>query len=431
MLRRISYGDSRAMNDWLNERRRSGQSEEPRRVVSDIVAAIRNGGDRALLDFTRRFDGVELAASRLRIDKADIEAAGRSAAGTESLSRVADRIRRFHELERPEDRRLSLGSGGSIEQRRIPIDAVGVYVPGGGAPYASSLLMSAIPARVAGVKRIAVATPPHPDGSVHPLILAAAFVCGIDEVYAVGGAQGIAALAFGTETIPRVSKVVGPGNAYVNEAKRILFGEVGIDTLAGPSEVAILADASASPAFIAADLLAQAEHDPESLCVLVSPSTNLIDCVEAEIERRLPTLARQDVIRSSLANGCAVETNSLDDAVDWIERIAPEHVEILTDQPESVAGRIRTAGVVLCGPFAPAAVCDYGIGPNHVLPTGGAARFASALGVDDFLRRVSVLSPSRESFLSVCQDCIRLAEAEDLTAHAEALRARMGGSDGR
>ena len=308
----------------------------------------------------------------------------------------------------------------------MALDSVGIYVPGGQAPYASSLLMNAIPAALAGVRRIVAVTPPAPDGSVHPVILAAASVCGITEIYRVGGAQAIGALAYGTKTVDPVRKIVGPGNAFVTEAKRLVFGAVGIDALAGPSEVAIVADDATDPRWIAADLMAQAEHDSDAFCVLISTSERILDEVDAELETQPQRLARQEIIRAALSNSLSIQTRGMDDTLEIVERIAPEHLQLLVDRPLEWVPRIQSAGVVLCGPYAPAPLCDYGIGPNHVLPTGGSARFASALGVDDFLRRVSVVLPSAEAFAAIQADCIRIANAESLAAHAASLRVRGG-----
>ena len=392
--------------------------------VQDIVEAVRIGGDAALLDFTAQFDHIALKASDLRVAPEDIASATIDPLPTAAMQRVAERIEAFHRHEQRNDWWTVSADGALLGQRFLPMNSVGVYVPGGAAPYASSLLMNVIPARIAGVPRIVAATPPGPDGAIDPSILVAARLCGIDEMYRVGGAQAIAALAYGTPSIPRVAKIVGPGNAYVAAAKRLVYGDVGIDTIAGPSEVAILADASADPRLIAADLIAQAEHD-DAFVLIVTTEPKLLSMISAEIEAQMPSLDRAATIRAALADSIAIVTEDLAEAIDWINRIGPEHLELFVADPLAVVLRIQSAGVILCGPYAPAAVCDYGIGPNHVLPTGGTGRFASALGVDDFLRRVSVVSVTRDAFSAIARDGIALAEVEGLTAHAAALRIRL------
>ncbi len=391
--------------------------------VSDIIESVRTTGDAALLDFTTRFDHVDLDASRLRVSPDEIAAATVDPRTDAAMRRAIERIDTFHRNEQRDDWWSVSPDGAVLGQRIVPIDSVGIYVPGGAAPYASSLLMNVIPARIAGVRRIVAVTPPGRDGAIDESILVAARLCGVHELYRVGGAQAIAALAYGTSSIVRVDKIVGPGNAYVATAKRLVYGLVGIDTIAGPSEVVVLADGSADPRFIAADLAAQAEHGG-AFVVLVTTSSDLVSAVVAELERSIPMLERAETIRSALSKGLAIVAGSLDEAIDCAERIAPEHLELHIEDPLPVAKSVRTAGVVLCGAYGPAAICDYGLGPNHVLPTGGTARFSSALGVDDFTRRMSIAYPTQEAFADVAPDGIALAEAERLTAHAAALRIR-------
>jgi len=419
ILRTSDQATSERLDEVLSLRR----AEETTASVSDIVEAVRTTGDVALLEFTARFDRVELDVTRLRVSQDAIDAATIDSRTDAAMRRAVERIDAFHRNERRTDWWTVSPDGAVLGQRYVPIDSVGIYVPGGAAPYASSLLMNAIPARIAGVSRIAAVTPPGPDGAIDPSILVAARLCGIRELYRIGGAQAIAALAYGTSSIVCVDKIVGPGNAYVAAAKRLVYGTVGIDTIAGPSEVAVLADSSADPRLVAADLAAQAEH-VGAFVVLVTTSADLASTVVEELARCLPELERSKTIRSALSKGLAIVASSQEEAIDWVERIAPEHLELHIEDPLPVARSVRTAGVVLCGSYGPAAVCDYGIGPNHVLPTGGAARFASALGVDDFTRRMSIACPTREAFAAVAPDGIALAEAEHLTAHAAALRIR-------
>lgn len=409
----------------LNERLSQGKDGDTTVLVRDIVDAVRADGDAALLGFTAQFDRITLKASDLRVVPEDVSTATIDPVATSALARAADRIDAFHRHELLNDWWTVSVDGTLLGQRFLPIESVGVYVPGGTAAYASSLLMNVIPARIAGVPRIVVVTPPGPEGAIDPSILVAARLCGIDEIYRVGGAQAIAALTYGTPSIPRVAKIVGPGNAYVAAAKRLVYGDVGIDTIAGPTEIAILADASADPRLIAADLIAQAEHDEDAFVLLVTTEPKLVSTVSAEIETQMPSLDRAETIRSALADSMAVVTDDLTEAIDWVNRIAPEHLELFVADPLAVVPWIQSAGVILCGPYSPAAICDYGIGPNHVLPTGGTGRFASALGVNDFLRRISIVSVNREAFRVVARDGIALAEIEGLTAHAAALRIRL------
>jgi len=423
MLRIIPTSDPDA-SAWLDEaaaRRRPAHVED---AVSPIVEAVRKDGDAALCSFTKRFDGVELAPADLVISERAIAEASVDPRIEDALRRAIARIEDFHRHELKEDWWTLSPDGAVLGQRIVPLDAVGVYVPGGAAPYASSLLMSAVPARIAGVPRIVAVTPPGPGGAVDPTLLVAARLCGIEAFYRIGGAQAIAALAYGTESIPQVAKIVGPGNAYVTAAKRLVFGDVGIDTIAGPSEVAVLAEPSADSRLVAADLLAQAEHGDDAFVVLLTTEMAIADAVNRELANQLGGLERAHAIQAALPGGAALIAADLSEALEWVERIAPEHLELFVADPPAIVPRVRAAGVILCGPLAPAALCDYGIGPNHILPTGGAARFSSALGVDDFVRRVSVVMPGRSAFDAVVPDGIALAEAEGLTAHAAALRAR-------
>ena len=422
---KVLLPDEPATQAFLAERLASRGSSDVRDAAKSILCAVRDGGDAALLELTARFDGVALTSEELRLCEDDMTSAVVAPKTCAALERAAQRIEAFHRNEVRNDWWTVSPDGVLLGQRFVPLDSVGIYVPGGAAPYASSLLMAAVPARAAGVRRIVIASPPGPDGTIHPVILAAARLCGVTEIYRVGGAQAIGALAYGTKTIPRVAKIVGPGNAYVTEAKRLVYGDVGIDSLAGPSEVAILADASANPRYVAADLLAQAEHDRDAVVALVTPQRGLADAVNRELETQLVGLSRRETISAALERGIACVVSDLDAAVAWVERFAPEHLELMVSDPAAVAPRIHCAGVILCGPYAPAALCDYGVGPNHVLPTGSASRFASALGIDDFVRRISIVCPGRDALLDVSRDAVVLAQAEQLDAHAGALRVRQ------
>ena len=424
MLSRLQYSDPESANRF-NQMLESRRNPVSRVNVRNIVEDIRQNGDTALVDYTARFDGVTLAPEDLRIDPKEIASAVIDRQTTQAMERAIQRIEAFHCHEPGNDWWTVSADGALLGQRFLPIDSVGVYIPGGSAPYASSLLMNVIPARIAGVSRIVAVTPPGVEGAIDPAILVAARLCGIDEIYRVGGAQAIASLAYGTASIPSVAKIVGPGNAYVAEAKRLVYGDVGIDTIAGPSEVVILADASANPRLIAADLIAQAEHDDDALVLLVTTSEPLVAEIRDEIERQLVSLDRVTTIRAALETSVALLAETMPLAIQQANAIAPEHLQLFVHDPLEIVPKIQTAGVILCGPFSPAAICDYGIGPNHVLPTGGTGRFASALGVQDFLRRISVIHASKSSFGSVAADGIALANIEGLTGHAAALEIRL------
>ena len=396
--------------------------------VRETLAAVRAGGDAALLALSERFDGVR--PDPLRVPQAALDAAldALDPALRTTIEEAADNVRRFHQHEMPASWAHDDGQGVSVGQRIAPVEIAGLYVPGGTAPLPSSVVMNAVPALVAGVGRVVVCSPPSVAGLPHPLVLAACRLLGLSEVYAVGGAQAVAAMAYGTETVPRVDVVVGPGNAYVATAKRLLVGQVGIDSVAGPSEVLVLADAHADPAHAAADLLAQAEHDPRASALLVTPSRALAVAVQAEVERLVPLLARADILRASLpAWGAAIVTETMDEALAVVDEVAPEHLVILSAEAEALWARIRHAGAVFLGDASPEPVGDYYAGPNHVLPTGGTARFASALGVNVFLRRQSVLRYSSERLAATGERIARFAEAEGLDAHALAVRVRLTG----
>ena len=398
------------------------------RRVSEIVTAVREKGDAALLDFTQRFDHVALTAPELRVTSEEFAAAERAVgeATRRSLRYAAERIERFHRECAPRSWRMQDANGSRLGQEVRPLDRVGVYVPGGRAAYPSTVLMTVVPARVAGVREIVLVSPPAPDKSLNPAVLAAARIAGVTVAYRVGGVQAVAALAYGTETIPRVDKIVGPGNIYVALAKAQVFGDVGIDMVAGPSEVLVVADDSAAAAFVAADLLAQAEHDPMARAVLLTPSSALRDAVAAEIERQLAALPRRAIAGAALdRHGALVLTVSLDEAVELANRLAPEHLELQVRDPEGLLASVRHAGAVFLGRHTPEVVGDYVAGPNHVLPTGGTARFSSALSTEDFVTRLSVIEYSREGLVEAGPHVAELSRVEGLDGHGAAAAVRI------
>jgi histidinol dehydrogenase len=401
-------------------------------VARDIVAAVRARGDAALLDYTRRFDRIACASvTELEIAPAELAACAQQLPAAErvALEDAAARIRAFHEAQRAPGFEIVDALGNRLGNRVSALDRVGVYVPGGQAAYPSTVLMTVIPARVAGVREIVV-TVPTPDGVRNPLVLAALHIAGVDRVFAVGGAQAIAALAFGTPTIARVDKIVGPGGAYVAAAKRLVFGPVGIDVIAGPSEILVISDASVAPDWIALDLFSQAEHDAAAQAILLTPDGRHLAAVEASMRKLLPTLERRDTIAASLANrGALVRTRDLEDAVAIANRIAPEHLELAVADPDALLGSIRHAGAIFVGASTSEALGDYVAGPSHVLPTFGTARFASPLGVYDFQKRTSIIRCTAQGAEALGRIAATLADGEGLGAHARSAKARIGGLD--
>jgi histidinol dehydrogenase len=399
------------------------------RVVADIIAAVRARGDDAVIDYTTRFDRQALTADRLRISAAEIEAAVASISAelAAALDLAATRIEAFHRAQLPSDLKMTDAAGVTMGMRWTALDAVGLYVPGGKAAYPSSVLMNAIPARAAGVSRIAMCVP-TPDGVLNPLVLAAARRAGVSEIYRIGGAQAVAALAYGTASIAAVDRIVGPGNAYVAEAKRQVFGRVGIDSIAGPSEVVVLADAANDPRRIAVDLLAQAEHDEAAQSILITDSAAFGDAVAVAVAAELPTLPREAIAGASwAAHGAIIVVDNWDQAVAAVDRLAPEHLQLMLQDPDAVFAKVRHAGAVFLGAFCPEAVGDYVAGPNHVLPTGRTARFASGLSVYDFLKRTTFVSATQAALNAVGPAAVALAEAEGLQAHARSIALRLGG----
>ncbi len=417
--------DALSPEDFLN--RDIQGSEDVSAAVDAVIADVRRRGDAALRDCTRRFDGAEL--TDLRVSAEEFDAAREAVAPyfMETLREAAENIRRFHERQRHNDFVLTDRAGVVMGQRWTPIETVGICVPRSPEAFPSTILMNAIPARIAGVQDIVIVTPPRPDGSVSPEALMAAELAEVTEVFKIGGAQAVAALAYGTETVPRVDKIVGPGGVFVATAKRKVFGRVAIDMIAGPSEILVLADGRTNPKWAAADLLSQAEHDVLSSAVLVTDSRELAEAVQAEVEAQLETLPRIDIARRSIEdNGKIIVTDSLDKAVEAVNRIAPEHLELCVDDPFALLPRIKNAGSVFLGRSTPEALGDYFAGPNHTLPTSGTARFSSPLGVDDFMKRSSFLCYDR-SALNACADRVAdFARREGLEGHARSALSRKG-----
>ncbi len=396
-------------------------------AVADIIARVRSEGDAALIALTARFDGATLLPGGLRVSMAEIDAAAAAvpAALSDALTFAARRIEAFHRAQMPQDLRMPDGAGLTLGLRWRALDSVGMYVPGGKAAYPSSVLMNAIPARVAGVERIAMCVP-APQGTLNPLVLAAARIAGVDEIYRVGGAQAVAALAFGTESIAAVDRIVGPGNAYVAEAKRQVFGQVGIDAIAGPSEVVVLAEPIVPPRLVALDLLAQAEHDEAAQSILIARDAAFAAAVERAVGAELAELPRAAIARASWeAHGAIILVRDWEEAVSLVNRLAPEHLQLVLADPEPVFARVRHAGAVFLGADCPEAIGDYVAGPNHVLPTGRTARFASGLSVFDFLKRTTFAGADRAALQVVGPPAITLAQAEGLDAHARSIAARL------
>jgi len=402
-------------------------SEDVDAAARAIIADVVSRGDDALIDLSRKFDRIDLGRIGLAIGRGEVEAAVAACpkAALDALDVAHARIVAFHNRQKPQDLRFTDDVGVELGWRWTAVDAVGLYVPGGTASYPSSVLMNAVPAKVAGVPRIVMVVP-TPDGAIDPLVLAAASRAGVDEIYRIGGAQAVAALAYGTRTIRPVAKIVGPGNAYVAAAKRRVFGQVGIDMIAGPSEVLVIADASANPAWIAADLLAQAEHDTAAQSILITDSAELARDVERAVEAQLTTLPREKIARASWSDfGATIVVRNLEDAIPLADRIAAEHLEIMAENAEGLAARVRNAGAIFIGAHTPEAIGDYVGGSNHVLPTARSARFSSGLGVLDFMKRTSILKCSPQSLNLLGPSAIALGEAERLEAHARSVAIRI------
>ena len=427
-MRVIRQTDREALTEFLEHlaARSVALDAELMKLVTSIVDDVRVRGDRALIDYTSRFDKVDLKPSELRITEDELRrfASGADERVVAALREAIRNVRAFHERQVEESWTIAPADGIRLGQRITPLERVGLYIPGGTAAYPSSVVMNVVPAQVAGVERIVVTTPPR-TLSENPAVAAVLLELNVTEVYAVGGAQAIAALAFGTETVPRVDKITGPGNKYVAAAKKLVFGVVGIDSIAGPTEVVIVADETARPEFVVADLLAQAEHGEDASAVLITNSEMLANEVADEIDRQLQSLPRREIAGTSLKQyGAIILVEKLDDACSIANELAPEHLEIVTENDEALAAKIRHAGAIFFGAYTPEAVGDYIAGPNHVLPTGRTARFSSALGVYDFVKRTSLLQYSEEGFTSVAEEVAVLAECEGLAGHARSASIR-------
>lgn len=426
-IQKLTADTKEAVITALQSRSPEGYVTEEQ-TVSKIIADVRARGDEALFAYTKEYDGFALAASNIRVGRDEIDEAyrlvGEDLVGV--YRRAARNIRQFHEMQKRTSFFTTDENGSMLGQRFLPIRRAGVYAPGGKAAYPSSVLMNAIPAKVAGVSEIILATPCNKEGKVYPNTLVAADIAGVDAVLRIGGAQAIAALAFGTESVPRVDKITGPGNIYVALAKKAVFGQVGIDSVAGPSEITVLADDSADPRFVAADLISQAEHDEMASSILVTTSETLATAVIDEIERQVRVLPRKEIIQKSLDHyGQVLIAGTLTDACEAVDAIAPEHLEILTREPMSVMGRIHNAGAIFLGQYSSEPLGDYYAGPNHILPTSGTARFFSPLGVDDFMKRNSVIYYSKEALAAAHEDIEAFAHSEGLDAHAASIASRF------
>ncbi len=396
-------------------------------IVSDILSDVKENGDKALFAYTEKFDGAAL--SSLAVTKEEIdEALGLvEPRFLEILKTAAENITKFHKMQVREPFVINEENGVIMGQKITPVDAAGLYVPGGTAAYPSTVLMDAIPAKIAGVKQVVMVTPPQKNGKVNPVILAAASIAGIDKIFKVGGAQAIAALAFGTKSVPKVDKIVGPGNAFVAEAKKQVFGAVSIDMIAGPSEILIVADGKSSPKCVAADLLSQAEHDKLASAVLVTDSEALAQAVSEELERQIPLLERAEIARASIdANGKIIVAENLSAAIEIANEIAPEHLELCVDNPFDYLDSIRHAGSIFMGRNCPEALGDYMAGPNHTLPTSGTAKFSSPLSVDDFVKKTQYTYFTKEALKNIAYDVEFFAKKEGLTAHAKSAVIRLG-----
>lgn len=429
MIKIIEYNDcqgKKIVNDLLSRSQLEyGNVQE---IVNGILADIKENGDKALFEYTKKFDKSDINADNFVVSKQEIEEAYNLV--DEDLIKVikksAERIAAFHQKQKINSWLEPDPNGEMLGQLIRPLNRVGVYVPGGKAAYPSSVLMNIIPAKVAGVNEIVMTTPPNAQGKINPTTIVAADIAGIDKIYKVGGAQAIAALAFGTESLKRVDKIVGPGNIFVALAKRSVYGYVNIDSVAGPSEILILADDTANPVYVAADLLSQAEHDELASAVLITTSKKLAEDVKIEVEKQTNKLERKEIIEKSLENyGAIIVVKDFDEACELSNAIAPEHMEVCTAEPFSMLPKIKNAGAIFLGHYTPEPLGDYMAGPNHVLPTGGTARFFSPLSIDDYIKKSSIISFSQQALQGLGNDVIKFAEAEGLTAHANSVRVRL------
>ncbi len=429
MISIIKYGDEegkKLVSDILS--RSQLENKEVQRTVDAIIADIRENGDKALFEYTKKFDKFDVTSENILVKRDEIEEAyslvDKELTGV--IKRSAERITSFHEKQKINSWLEPARNGEMLGQLIRPLERVGVYVPGGKAAYPSSVLMNIVPAKVAGVGEIIMTTPPDKNGKINPTTIVAADIAGVDKIYKAGGAQAVAALAFGTESIPKADKIVGPGNIFVALAKRSVYGYVNIDSVAGPSEILVLADESANPEYVAADMLSQAEHDEMASAILITVSASLAERVKAELERQTAKLERRAIIEKSLSDyGAIILVNNFDEACALSNAVAPEHMEVCTERPFELLPKIQNAGAVFLGHYTPEPLGDYMAGPNHVLPTGGTARFFSPLSIDDYIKKSSIISFSEEAFRELGEDVIRFANAEGLTAHANSVRVRM------
>lgn len=414
------------LNDLL--KRSPNNYGEYESVVNEILQNVKRSGDRAVFEYTLKFDRFALTEENIRVTREEIDEAYKKldAGLIEVIKKSAENIRSFHTKQLRNSWFDAKPDGTILGMKIMPIEKVGVYVPGGKAAYPSSVLMNVVPARVAGVDRIIMTTPPGADGTVNPGTLVAADIAGVDEIYKVGGAQAIAALAYGTESIPKVDKITGPGNIFVALAKKAVYGYVSIDSIAGPSEILVLADESAIPRYVAADLLSQAEHDELASAILITTSSELAKAVSEEVEGFVKVLERREILQKSLDNyGYILVAETMEDAIEAVNEIASEHLEILTKNPFDTMTRIRNAGAIFLGEYASEPLGDYFAGPNHILPTNGTAKFFSPVNVDDFIKKTSIISYSREALRRVSDDIQLFARSEGLTAHANSIKVRF------
>lgn len=424
---KLTEGTKKDILDKLLKRSPNNYSEYEN-IVADIITNVRTKGDQAVFEYTKKFDKWDAAADSIRVTQFEIEEAFNliDKQFIEVMKKSASNIEDFHKKQLRNSWIDTKPDGSILGQRILPLAVSGVYVPGGKAAYPSSVLMNVVPAKVAGVNKIIMTTPAGADGKVNPGTLAAAQIAGVDEIYKVGGAQAIAAMAFGTDSIPKVDKITGPGNIFVALAKKACFGYVSIDSIAGPSEILVIVDETANPRYVAADLLSQAEHDELASAILITTDENLADAVDQQIDLFLKELSRAEIIRKSLDNyGYILVADSMDEAVEAANAIASEHLEILTKDPYSMMTKIRNAGAVFLGEYSSEPLGDYYAGPNHILPTNGTAKFFSPLNVDDFMKKTSIISYSREALEKAHKDIELFAEKEGLTAHANSVRVRF------
>lgn len=428
-LLEVNESNKQKLIDELKERCEETKDEVVA-SVKNILSKVKEEGDKALFDFTKNFDKVEL--TELEVSAQEIDKCFDKVEDNfiQALEEAKANIEAYHEKQKANGFMMTKEKGVYLGQRVLPLERVGVYVPGGTAAYPSSVLMNVIPAKVAGVDEIIMVTPPDKNGGINPYIGVAAKIAGIDKIYKVGGAQAVAALAYGTESIPKVDKIVGPGNIFVATAKRLVFGQVDIDMIAGPSEILVIADEKSDPEYVAADLMSQAEHDKLASAILVTTSKELYEKVEEELDRQAATLEREEIIRTSLKDfGRAIICNSIEECIDISNYVAPEHLEIMTDEPMQYLGLVRNAGSVFLGRYCPEPIGDYFGGTNHVLPTSGTARFFSALSVDSFIKKSSFIYYSKEAIMENGEKIITMADKEGLTAHANSIKVRL--KDGR